>query len=398
MPNAPSRPKLEIFFITGETSGDRHAAPVIAELCAQGFRVTGVGGDRMEAAGAELIANSLSWGAMGVPESLRKAPELLLRKRRLIREIGRRDPAAVVLVDFGLFNVQAARALTRMGMSNVFYYFPPGSWRQEPRDWSGLAAITGRIATPFARNAEHLRASGADAHWVGHPVVDALAPDGDQGRVRARMGLGQDVPLIGLLPGSRTMERGVLGPKLIEAAGLIKQALPTTHFLWSSLPHTGRVEGSLQSRVGSVNFITPVDESHDILRASDLVIVAMGTASLEAAAAQAPMVTTYDAPLAAKWIASRLLKQHQPLYAMPNLLLGREAVPEVVPSQPRERVTAQRIARVTLELMGDEDRLETMKRDLATVRGMLGEPGAAKRTADLIVEMVRDGRPGRVET
>ena len=380
---------MRIFFITGEVSGDRHAAPVVAELRRRGCAVSGVGGPRMAGAGATLLSDSTGWGAMGVPEAARKLPRLLVQSRLLLRHIRRLDPDVVALVDFGYFNSRMARHLTNMGM-RVLYYFPPGSWRQEPRDWSGLAAITDCIATPFARNAEHLRASGANAHWVGHPVVDAIEPAADRRALRAQLGLPDGEPLIGILPGSRVMERRLLGPPMLDAASIIRQTFPRARFLWSDMPHLGAVEDRLQLRAQAAGGVTTVGESHDILRAGDLVLTAMGTATLEAAAALTPMVAIYDGSTAAKWIAIRALRQQQPFYAMPNILLGRELVPEVVPRTVRERVSAERIASAALELLGDPARMETTREGLGEVRAMLGEPGAAIRTAELIDRLARN--------
>ena len=379
----------EVFFITGEVSGDRHAAPVVEELRARGFRVSGAGGQRMRAAGAELVADSTIWGAMGVPEAIRKLPALYLRTRALLREIQRRTPAVVALVDFGFFNVRMAKYLSRLGNVKILYYFPPGSWRQEPRDWSRLAAITDCIATPFARNAEHLNASGANAHWVGHPAIDFLQPVADRPALRAQLGLPDGRPVIGILAGSRPAERRILGPVLLDAAQIIKHALPEAAFLWSSSSQATRMERRLAARAQALNCITPVQESHSILRASDLALVAMGTATLEAAAALTPVVTTYDASLLSKWIAVRVLKQQQRFYSMPNLLLGREVVPEIVPTNARERITAENVATAALAIIRDQDCLRRMRCDLDEVRGMLGSPGVAKRTADLIAAMAR---------
>lgn len=380
---------MRIFFITGEVSGDRHAAPVVAELLRRGCELSGVGGPRMAAAGAALLADSSGWGAIGVPEAARKFPLLLVRSRLLLRHIRRLAPDVVALVDFGYFNSRMARYLTAMGV-RVMYYFPPGSWRQEPRDWSGLAAITDCIATPFARNAEHLRASGANAHWVGHPVLDAIEPAADRRALRAQLGLPEGEPVVGVLPGSRVMERRFLGPPLLDAARIIRRALPRARFLWSAMPHLGAVEQRLRGQAQADGHVTMVGESHDILRASDIVMTAMGTATLEAAAALTPMVGVYDGSVAAKWIVTRVLRQQQPHYAMPNILLRRELVPEVVPRSVTEAVRGERIAAAALEVLGDPARMQAMRKGLGEARAMLGEPGAALRTAELIVRLARN--------
>jgi len=376
----------EIFFVTGEVSGDRHAAPVVGKLRARGMSVSGVGGEGMRAAGAKLIADSTHWGVMGVPQALRRLPALLIRERWLQAALRRLRPPIVVLVDFGAFNVRLARYLRKTRLSRVFYYFPPGSWRQEPRDWSSLAALTDCIATPFAKNAEHLAASGANAHWVGHPIVDTLAPVADRAALRAELGLRQKPPVVGVLPGSRQAERRTIGPLMVRAMRTILDTMPECGFLWSCLPHTNHTDDRLLARLSQDVRIARVDDSRDIIRASDLLLATMGTATLEAAAALTPMVTTYDASFVAKWIAARLLKQQQAFYSMPNLMLGRPAVPEVVPLGPADRITAQRIARPALALLRDGAARKAMQADLGLVRDLLGRPGVAARTADLIMQ------------
>ena len=377
------------FFITGEPSGDRHSAPVVAELVRLGFSVRGVGGPLMAQAGAELLADSLTWGGLGLPDSLRKAPRLYLRKLQLLAEIRRCRPSVVVLVDFGAFNVRLAQALRRPGDPPIFYYFPPGSWRQEPRDWSRLAAITDRIATPFQRNAGFLRDSGADAHFVGHPVVDTLSPADDRAALRREMGLTAPGPYVGLLPGSRGLERATMSRLFLDAAQVMADQLPGVRFLWSEFASADRMASDAVTRLNSRDDVTVLDDSHAILRACDSVVVAMGTATVEAAACLTPMVAAFDTGVVAKWIAERILHQMRPMYAMPNILAGRMIVPEAVPLFARDRVTPERVAEPVLEILKDPARAEAMRAELARVRGMLGTPGVSLRTAELIADLAR---------
>lgn len=382
----------DIFFITGEASGDRHAAPVAAALRARGWNVCGAGGSRMTGAGAEILADSTLWGAMGVPDSLRKFPYLWVQSRLLLRQVIRRRPAAVVLVDFGTFNSRMALYLRRLGWPRIFHYFPPGSWRQEPRDWSRFAALTDRVATPFARNAEFLRASGVDAHWVGHPAVDSLQPVADRAQLRRDLGWPEDGPLVGILPGSRTMEREVLGRRFLQAAQLIRAQVPEARFAWSSFPRMGRLERGLQRSARALGVEVFEEESHRILQASDLLLVAMGTVTVEAAATLTPMVCAYDGSRLAKWIAAKVLHQTQRFYAMPNLLLGREAVPEIVPGSVGECITPRALADAAVPLLLDPVRRTQTIAGLRQVRESLGSPGVADRVADLIVDLAQGNR------
>ena len=374
----------EVFFIAGEVSGDRHAAPVVRDLVDRGLRVCGVGGKSMAAAGAELLADASDWGAIGITESVRRYPALQVRARRLCRAIARRRPAVVVLVDFGHFNCWMARRIKSAGLSRLVYYFPPGSWRQEPRDWSWLAGITDLVLTPFSVNARHLQTSGVNVRWVGHPVVDMLSPAPDRAALRGELGLPRTSPCIGLLPGSRAMERGCLGPKMLQAAAVIRDAVPSAHFLWSSVDRQRGTEAALNRRLKGLAGVTAVADSHHILRASDLVITKMGTVTLEAAAALTPMVATYDGPWLAKFFFGVIQRQAQRFYAMPNLLMGEPIVPEVVPDSYRRSVTGAALAQAALALLDDPSAKATMQEGLRQVREKLGEPGVSRRVADWI--------------
>jgi lipid-A-disaccharide synthase len=289
--------------------------------------------------------------------------------------------------------VRMARHLRREAGARIFYYFPPGSWRQQPRDWSRLAALTDCIATPFARNAEFLTASGARAHWVGHPVVDSLAPVADRAAFREAHGLPRGAPVIGLLAGSRQMERQWLGPVMLDAAARLRRRFPAARFGWSSFPRLGALEARLARQAVATGSIDLVEDSYALLRGCDLVLVAMGTATLEAAAAVTPMVTAYDGPTLGKWLAVKVLHQTQPFYAMPNILLGRLAVPEIVPADFGDRISGERLAEAAGALLSDGARLESMRQDLRQVRAALGEPGVAGRTADLIETLAGPGKP-----
>ena len=371
----------EVFFIAGEVSGDRHAAPVVRALVDEGLRVCGVGGKSMADAGAELLADATDWGAIGITESVRRYPGLCLQARRLRRIIAARRPAVVVLVDFGYFNCWMARQVKKAGLSRVVYYFPPGSWRQQARDWSWLASITDLVLTPFSVNAGHLQASGVNVRWVGHPVVDMLSPAPDRAALRGELGLPPTSPCIGLLPGSRGMERGCLGPKMLQAAAVIRDAVPSAHFLWSSVDRPGGTEAALNRRLQGLAGVTAVADSHRILRASDLVVTKMGTVTLEAAAALTPMVATYDGPWLAKFFFDAIQRHAQRFYAMPNLLMGEQIVPEVVPDSYRQSVTGAARAHEALALLGDPAATATMQEGLGRVREKLGEPGVSQRVA-----------------
>ena len=384
------RPKQEIFLVTGEPSGDLHAALLAQELARwPDLKLTGAGGVRMRQAGVAIDFDSSNWGTMGLPHALRRVPHLLLQKRRMARLIAHRQPALLILVDFGAFNTRLARSVRHYcPQQRILYYFPPSSWSRQARDWSFLAELTDVVITPFEWSAQNLRASGIEAHWVGHPVLDRIRPLADKADFRRQHGLSPGEPVIGLLPGSRPVERRCIGPQLLRAAGVIKNRLPGAHFLWSVWPPDKPKR--LDRWVGDIDHITCLDDSRTLIMAADLVITAAGTATLEATAAGCPLIMVYRGtwPMVIQyWLSDFGTK----FYAMPNIIAEREIVPELI----QWDVNAQRIADEVVALYNDSSRWDQTKQGLADVRMALGPPGASQRAAQIVAKLL--GLPNNKE-
>src|SRR6266851_4026712 len=187
----------------------------------------GVGGARMREAGVELRFDSTHWGAMGTYEALKLAPRLLWVLSRVKRDLLAARPDVLVLIDFGAFNARAAAWAKRQGL-RVFYYFPPGSWRRGPirPGPRSLPTVTDRIATPFPWSETALREAGADAHFVGHPLLDIARPTMSREAFRELHGIPLDAPLVCYLPGSRRHELRYIWPAMQGAAAALSQRIP----------------------------------------------------------------------------------------------------------------------------------------------------------------------------
>ena len=241
----PLQKPLRIAMVAGEPSGDRQGAALLTTLRAlvhpRPVEAWGIGGHFLAEAGFRLRHDSDPWAAIGIADTLPKIPGMYLVLWDMMRAISRDPPDALVLIDAGAFNVKLARWVKKHTACPVFYYFPPSSWRKPaPRRTgkSNLATMTDRIVTPFPWSEEGLRRDGADAHFVGHPLLDLVKPTLAEEEFHTRFGLDPHRPLVALLPGSRQGEIRHILPILLGAAGEITRRIPGVQFVLA-LPSPG---------------------------------------------------------------------------------------------------------------------------------------------------------------
>ncbi len=366
--------------VAGEPSGDLHAA-LVAEALRERHpvRLRGAAGPRMRAAGVVADYRSDNWGTVSLSQALSRIVYLWLTGLVILRGLKRRPPDVVMPVDFRAFNIGWAHRLRhRIPGPKILYYFPPGSWNPQPRDCGWLAHIVDAVATPFAHSARNLRKCGVPAYWVGHPVLDRLAPPADRAAFRREHNLPEGNPVVGILPGSRALERNCLGSPLLETVGWLRQRLPEASFLWSVLPW--REPFRLDRQAANTPGVTPVEDSAVLLQGADLVITAMGTATLEAAAADCLPIAVYRGTpgMWLQWKCTALARM--PAFALPNILLGEKIVPELLHTE----VAPERVGAEVLSIWEDAARQARLHQALAEVRRRLGSPGASQRTAEMI--------------
>jgi len=376
-----------ILLVCGEPSGDLHASELVAELRRlMPVRVVAAGGSRLAAAGAEVRWDSTNWGAIGLPEALRKLPLYWSKMAELVRAAEELRPALLLLVDFGAFNLRlAARVRRRHPALPVFYYFPPSSWDRQRRYYGKMLQFTDYVATPFPWNAAQLAAQGATARWIGHPAVDRVRPAEDKAAAKAEVGADPDTVVLALLPGSRKLERNLLGETFLRAAEELRRRLGRVEVLWSSLQGFEKTDWGLGVGARRI-WARPVQDTAALLRAADLGFCSFGTVTLEAALAGVPVVTAYRGTLAMK-LVYRFMDIPTRHYSMPNIIVGEAILPEVL----GDEATPERLVEEGLALLKDEERRERVAQAYAKVREKLGPPGAARRAAEMVVKAL-EGR------
>jgi lipid-A-disaccharide synthase len=338
-----------------------------------------MGGTRMRDAGIELVADCSEVSLVGIVEIAKKYPALRRVWKRLLGEAARRKPRLAILTDFPGFHLRLARALKRQGVQNVYFVCPQfWAWRPWRANLVRRRFVRGLCIFPFEE--EWYRSRGVKADFIGHPLVGNVAAKRTREQFAAAYGLDANKPIVALLPGSRSGEIAHHMPILMQACRLIQKERDVQFVL-------ALAQGVKQPQISrylmpEVDMHVVEDATYDALGAADLSIVSSGTATVEAALMDAPMIVVYRlAPLTAS-IARWLVRT--PIFAMVNLISGKRVVPELV----QKDFTPARLANEAIRLLDSPDARAEMRRGLAEVRKKLGPPGAVDRAADIIAGML----------
>ncbi len=360
-----------VVIMAGEASGDLYGADLARHLRAQlrTVEIWGVGGARMREAGVRLVADSQSWGAIGIVQSLRKVTQVLRAFQRLKRTLQHLHPDLIVPIDFGAFNVPLCRWAKQRGYS-VVYYIPPGSWRRE-RQGADLPKVADWILTPFAWSAEQLQAMGARAVRIVHPLLRLARPAETKEAFCERVGITPDRPIIALLPGSRHHEVSAHTPLFARLADEILEQVPEAQFVLSIAPNfTPDYIHQLWSE-GSWQWVpTETRPVWDLLAHADCAVICSGTATLESALLNTPMLIVYrGSPLMHLEYRLRRRQLALQMIGLPNLILGEKVVPEFI----QQEATPAHLKPYVLELLRKGDLHHAQISAFQRIRHMLGE-------------------------
>lgn len=369
-----------VLLSAGESSGDLHGARLAARLRERipGVRLVGLGGSRMAEAGVELLADLDTLAVMGFTEVARRLPSLLAVRWKVWRLLARKRVDLAVPIDYPGFNLGLACRARRAGIPSL-YYIAPQVWAWRKGRARRLARCTDRVCVVLPFEEDLLRAHGADARFVGHPLLDEAArgemPVAEDRDTRAARDGG--APVLGLFPGSRAQEVRRMLPVFRRAADRLREVHPGLRVQIARAPDLSRdlfpapEEGPVVARPEAV-----------LARAS-AAITKSGTVTLQLALAGVPMVVAYRMHPLTHWVARRLASVDR--IALVNHVADRRVVPELI----QDEVTPARLARRAAPLLRpDSPERREMRAGLAEVSDRLGDPGCADRVASHVEDLL----------
>jgi len=367
-----------IMILAGEPSGDIHGGHLCRELknISPGIQLFGMGGPKMEEAGFEVVHRIGDTGVVGFWEVYKELGKYWKIFKKMVAVMEERRPDAVILIDYPGFNIRFARKAHQLGIK-VYYYISPQLWAWGQWRIKKIRRYVDKMLVIFPFEKEFYNSHGIEAEFIGHPLIGTLNLDLSKEECQKHLGITSS-PVIGLLPGSRRGEIEKIMPILIETAKILQEKIPEAKFILpiASIELRPLIEDQLKQT--SVKIRTREGSGKEIIVASDLLILASGTVTLEASVYLTPMIIVYKISFFS-WLMGKILIKI-PFIGLVNIVRGQKIIPEFIQYQARPEAVAQ----AGLEILTQPEIRERMIGELKIVRDKLGRPGAATRAAAVI--------------
>ncbi len=371
--------------IAGEASGDLHASHLVEELKAlyPTARFYGLGSEKMRAAGVTLWHDLTQIAVVGFVEILRNYGRFKRVFDDTLGKIVALRPDAVILVDYPGFNLRLVRALKKHGIRTV-YFISPQVWAWGRGRVRFIRRHVDLMLVLFAFEETLYRDGAFNVTCVGHPLLDAVRPSKTRQQLLADVGFEDRPPVVGLLPGSREREVRSLLPVMLGAAQRIHKKYPRAQFLVCRAATVPRqfYKDALDAAAPEFPYKILDDDTANGIQASDVVLVASGTATLETAILGRPMIILYKVSLLT-WLMAKLCIRI-PHIGLVNVVAGKKVVPELIQFD----ANPNKVAAAFAGLWDDPGQLSATRRALAGVKAALGAPGASRRAAQSIASFL----------
>jgi lipid-A-disaccharide synthase len=373
-----------VMIVAGEASGDMHGASLVREMLKidPSLIFYGMGGNKMQEAGVKLIVNAAQTAVVGLTEVISKLGTLFRTIRQLRKSLDEMKPELVILIDYPDFNLNFVAPAAKKRKIKVFYYISPQVWAWRKSRIHKIKRLVSKMAVILPFEVDTYAAKGFKVDYVGHPLLDLVKPAYAKQESKKIFNLDESKTTIGLLPGSRHSEVVKLLPEMLRAAEILSHKIKTVQFV---LPLADTLEKKTGDDIVSgfaVKVMVISDKTYDVVSCCDLAIVASGTATLETALLSVPMVIIYKiAPLS--YFIGKLIVDVQNI-GLANIIAGKTVVPELI----QEDANGNRIADEAMAILNNEERKQKIINELAAIRGKLGNPGAARKTARLAYDLL----------
>lgn len=370
----------KLFIITGELSGDAHAAAVVKKLresCSD-IEIEAIGSTNLKELGVKLFVDHSKMSAMGLDFKI-LFDHISLGKRLVNYLKNEYRPDMVLLIDYGGFNLNISRFLKKAGI-RVFYYIPPQIWASRKWRIHSVKKSIDKVMTIFPFEKEMYDEHGIDSEFVGHPLVSQLPPPADKKMIFEKYGLDPNKKLVSIFPGSRKFELKNLMKVFLESAEIIKQNIPDVQFVISQAQNIKDEE--FKKFYGNATVPVIKGDNHALLSVSDALILASGTVALEASLYGTPMIISYRGPEFFFWIYKlvRCIKR----VCLPNIILDKDIVPELL----QKEAVPEKIAENIQHILSDKAYRLSMINDLNAVSDILSSKDASKEVARIIKENI----------
>jgi lipid-A-disaccharide synthase len=373
--------KSRVMIIAGETSGDLHGAKLVSAMQkrSKGLVFCGIGGRALKETGVDILIDASEISVVGITEVFSKTPGILKGLRMVKKTLKTAHPDLLILIDFPDFNLHVA-ATAKKNNIPVLYYISPQIWAWRPGRVKKIGELVDHMAVILPFEEEFYKKQHIPVTFVGHPLLENSLPPKEalEGKWL------EDIPVIGLLPGSRHGEIARHLPVMLDSARILFQKIRPVKFIISLAPDVEEkyIEDIVKKFNGTVAFEIVSEGVQRIFEESRIVVAASGTVTLEAAISGTPMVIIYKVSPVSYFLGKNMIQVKH--VGLVNLIAGKELVPELI----QRAASPDEIANTVFKMLNDPPGLKTLGHELMNIRDKLGGPGASERVADIAFGML----------
>lgn len=368
--------------IAGEASGDLHGSGLVRELVKlqPDLEIFGIGGDKMQQQGMKLLYHTKEMSVLGFGDVIKRFPFFRKVYFNLVSNLKTERPDLLILIDYPGMNLKLAKAARKLGIK-VFYYIAPQVWAWGTGRIKKMAKLVDKLATIIPFEERMFRKAGIDAHFVGHPLLEVLQAKLEKEEFFRINQIDHHQKIIGLLPGSRTTEVDRLLPEMINIMKALKNHHPELQIIVSRAPF---IERSFYEKIiGENSSIKLLDDcTYEIMKYSDLLLVASGTATLESALFGTPLIIVYKVDPLSYFIGKRLIKIDN--IGLVNVIAEKQIVPEFI----QQNFTVNNLIPTIEKIIYDKNERQKIVLNLKQIKKKLGKSGASQRAAKMALSMI----------